>query len=93
MAHTKTQDTAKAYSKPARTEDAVDTYVWKQGRHAPAPGSHHPSAPQTRWTPGTPWSRSWRIFAAGLIIGIAATKATELLLHPGRKATKVRAEL
>jgi hypothetical protein len=68
----------------ADADEAVDIYVWKPGQ-ARAPKASAVQEPDVRVTSTTPWSRTWRIFAAGLIIGVAATKAAELLLHPGRK--------
>ncbi|ESQ93337.1 hypothetical protein ABAC460_01130 [Asticcacaulis sp. AC460] len=68
----------------ADADEAVDIYVWKPGQ-ARTPKPAAVQAPDLRVTTTTPWSRTWRIFAAGLIIGVAAVKATELLLHPGRK--------
>lgn len=60
----------------ADTDETIDIYAWKPSQD---------KAPAMRVTTATPWSRTWRIFAAGLIIGVATIKAAELLLHPGRK--------
>ncbi|EGF92635.1 hypothetical protein ABI_10720 [Asticcacaulis biprosthecium C19] len=72
-----------------KPDETVDTYVWKpEQARSPKPAAI--PAPYRRVSSSTPWSRTWRIFAAGLIMGVAATKAAELLLHSGGKRTRGR---
>ncbi len=74
--------------------EKVDVYVWKpkgpmiaKTPKAPPPHDHEPATPIVSLSSSSPsWPRVWRIFLAGAIMGLAITKATELLLKRDKPA-------
>ena len=78
---------------PTPADEAVDIYVWKPAvkpLHArpskrPPSGDPLPSSPVVPVSAPPSWARVWRIFLAGAIMGVAVTKAAELLLKGDHK--------